>query len=170
MALSRIRQIRIVGNDAYISLTRGLEAVIDAADVPLVAARNWCALPSKRRVYVARGERKGGTYKTVFLHRYLMQPPEGMTVDHIDCDPLNNRRSNLRLATLAENNRNQRTAKNNTSGYKGVSFDKARGKWRAAIAHDGQRYRLGSFVTVEEAREAYLTASAKLHGEFGRAA
>lgn len=170
MAASRIRQIRIDGNLAYIPLTRGFEAIIDADDVPLVSQWNWCAIPTKTAVYAARGERKGGTYKNIFLHRFLMSPDDEQQIDHINCDTLDNRRCNLRYATLAENNRNQRIAKNNTSGYKGVTFEKRRGVWRASIAHDGHRYRLGSFPTAEAAAAAYNEASAKLHGNFGRIA
>ena len=89
----------------------------------------------------------------------------GPVVDHIDGDKLNNRRANLRLCSQADNTRNTRLGRNNTSGAKGVSLD-VNGKWRARIWKDRKEIRIGTFDTVEEALAAYDKAAAELHGQF----
>jgi hypothetical protein len=91
-----------------------------------------------------------------------------MQVDHIDCDGLNNVRSNLRAATHLENQRNCRISSRNTSGVKGVYWQKATQKWVAQIRVKGRVQRLGSFHTIDEAADAYATASKSFHGDFGR--
>ena len=107
------------------------------------------------------------------LHRLLAQafipnPENKPEVDHIDGDRKNNSLSNLRWCTRAENNRNVGKRITNTSGYTGVSFHKASGKWRARIRVDGKQKSLGYFHTPEEASAAYEKAARELHGEFFR--
>lgn len=91
-------------------------------------------------------------------------------IDHRDRDSTNNRWKNLREATYSQNEMNKGLRGglrgSNTSGIKGVSFDKASGKWAADIKARGVRYRLGRFSDKEEAAASYKTAALKLHGEF----
>jgi hypothetical protein len=168
----KIRPIRIEGNIAYVPLTKGYEAIIDAADVHLVSGSNWFAQEYPRSVYAKRSRKKRGVVQCIFLHRVLMGDPEGFEIDHINGNGLDNRRSgekgNLRVATKAQNGRNQRLFSSNTSGYKGVSFHKQASKWDARIMVDGKSRRLGLFSTPKDAAAAYAKASAELHGEFGR--
>ena len=91
-------------------------------------------------------------------------------IDHINHNPTDNRWCNLREATYATNNKNRRLGKDNTSGYKGVSWHKGRNKWRAEIRVDGIGKHLGYYDTPEAASKAYCVASATFHGEFGCAA
>lgn len=91
-------------------------------------------------------------------------------VDHGDCDSLNNRWGNLRLATTSQNAANARRRKDNTTGHKGVTYRSLTRKFVARIQHDHKRIWLGHFSSLEEAREAYERAAKDLHGEFGRAA
>ncbi len=91
-------------------------------------------------------------------------------IDHINCDPSDNRLINLRLATCAQNCANQRTAKNNTSGVKGVSWSRAANKWKAEIRVNRKAIYLGCFVTIEQASQALADARAEWVGEFARAA
>lgn len=158
------RQIVVIGECAYIPLTQGYYATIDACDVHLVEGYCWTPIVRKHTVYAYR-KNQG---RTTMLHRVIMGEPEGMTVDHWDGDGLNNRRSNLRVATKAQNNRNQRLTDRNTSGYKGVSWHKGDKRWRACIHVNNRYVHLGHFLTIEEAHLAYVTASANLHQEFGR--
>ena len=164
-----IRPLRVEGEVAFVPLSQGYEAVIDAADVPLVEGRNWSADVHRRPdgtirlVYaVARIN-----YKKVSMHRLLCGLRKGAVVDHRDGDGLNNRRSsNLRPASHQQNIHNSQTPANNTSGAKGVTWYANR--WVAQIQIGSKRIHLGRFRTVEEAHRAYADASARLHGEFGR--
>jgi hypothetical protein len=162
------RTIRVEGDVAYIPLTKGYEAVIDAADVHLVSGCNWYANTDGHTVYAQRGAYADGVQKTTRLHRVLMSVDDGLLVDHRDGDGLNNRRSNLRVATRAQNNRNQRLVVRNSSGFKGVSWDKHERKWQAQIRMNNKTHNLGRYRTPEDAHAAYCEASTRLHGEFAR--
>jgi hypothetical protein len=170
----KARQIRIDGDIAYIPLTRGYEAIIDAADVSLVDGHNWYAHVSKRAdgtiwtVYAYRNHRKDGKKTTIQLHRVILNTPDELKGDHRNGDGLDCRRVNLRLATSTENNRNARTPITNTSGAKGVYWNKRDGKWYARIRADGALRHLGLFSDIADAAAAYAQASRKLHGDFGR--
>lgn len=94
--------------------------------------------------------------------------PSDLLVDHIDGDPHNNRLANLRLATSRQNQCNQKTRSDNTSGLKGVSWSEERQKWQTGIQVNGKRIALGRFNTKEEAYAAYCEAARRLHGEFAR--
>ncbi len=163
-----IRPIRIEGNIAYIPLTKGYEAVIDAADVPLVEGFNWCASVRYGIVYAVRHDNTDPNRNFIRLHRLIAGDQKGLEVDHIDGDGRNNRRENLRLATRAQNGRNRRVSKRNTSGFKSVYWCRRAKKWRASIGLSGKTLYLGSFDTPEAAHAAYCEDSARLHGEFGR--
>lgn len=166
-----IRPIRIEGNLAYVALTRGYESVIDAADVHLTEGKNWYASSSHGTVYAVRHvTRLGGGQRTVYLHRAIMDPPDGVQIDHRDSSGLNNSRVNLRPATQSQNTCNSRVPEHNTSGVKGVSWHKAAKKWRAQITLDGIGHHLGYFATPAAAGVAYAKASVRLHGAYGRTA
>jgi hypothetical protein len=89
-------------------------------------------------------------------------------IDHVNGDKTDNRLSNLREATPSENKRNRVTQVNNTSGFKGVYWNKAAGKWRAQIYDNGKSYHLGHFDIAEEAYTAYCNAAKLMHREFAR--
>lgn len=165
--MARLRPVRIIGEVAFVTLSGGHEAVIDAADAPAVARHNWSAFDRGRgRVYARRYEVIDGKSKCVMLHRFILAPAAGADVDHINGDTLDNRRSNLREATRSENLRNGRAK----SGYKGVSrlkFETPR-PWQARIYVDGRNHHLGTFATQEEAALAYNQAAAEAYGEFAR--
>jgi hypothetical protein len=158
-----IRRIRIDGKIAYVPLTQGYEAMIDTADVPIVARWNWQIKSDRGYLYAYRKGKSGN----IWMHRLIMGNPKGMVIDHINRDGLDNRRGNLRIATHAENIRNQGIRKNNTSGIKGVSLVPSTGRWQARIMVWGQAKFLGTFATSQEAHAAYVAASRELHGEFG---
>ena len=100
------------------------------------------------------------------LHRIIMDAPDDKMVDHINGNPLDNRRENLRLCSNQENNRNKGKKSDNTSGFKGVSWSKQTGKWLANITVDGKSKYLGYFDDKLKAYEAYCTACEKYHGDF----
>lgn len=165
MAPKALRPILIEGNLAFIPLTKGYEAIIDAEDVPLVNGRNWRALVCPRATYaVASGVR------TAYLHRTIMGEPEGMEVDHRDGNGLNCRRENLRAASVAQNAMNRGAQSNNTSGFKGVTWHKKRKRWQAQIHLNRKQVFLGYFDDPVAAHGAYCAACVQLHGEFNRTA
>lgn len=92
--------------------------------------------------------------------------PKGSEIDHINNDKKDNRICNLRLATRSENQGNVKLRSSNTSGYKGVYFNKRNSMWTAQIMRKGKRFNLGSFSTPKEAHEAYVKASVELFGEY----
>lgn len=161
------RPIRIEGDVAYVPLTKGYEAVIDAADVPLVAAWRWVARVRPWTTYAVRTDYTTGRKVEVKMHRVIAAPPPHLDVDHRDLNGLNNTRSNLRVATREENARNTSLRKDNRSGIRGVGLTR-NGKWRARISFNGASTMLGTFNCKTAAAVAYAKASAKLHGEFGR--
>jgi len=89
-------------------------------------------------------------------------------IDHIDNNPLNNQRSNLRECTNQQNSFNKSKNKNNKSGFKGVYFDKYANKYKAQIQINNKVKHLGRFDTAEEAHEAYKKSALEYHGEFVR--
>lgn len=147
-----------------IKLTQGKYALIDDEDWLVVSSKKWHANFNRKRFYAAT-TLKG---KTIYMHQCILWCPNGMTVDHINGNGLDNRRSNLRIATNAQNARNQGLSKNNKSGYKGVILKKETGRWRARIRVDFKIIHLGYFSTSEEAAEAYNEAANKYHGIFAK--
>jgi len=161
-------QIMSDGIIAYINLGE-VWAIIDSADVDLVKNRRWAAIQKDRQIYVC-SRREYELPKSVYLHRLLLAAKKGQFVDHIDCNALNNCRSNLRFCTQAQNSKNLRTPVTNTSGFKGAFFSKEKGLWYSQIRCDGQVKRLGYFRSAIEAHNAYAAAARKYHGEFARTA
>jgi hypothetical protein len=148
-----------------IPLTKGYVALVSEGDYERVNAFKWRALVGTHNIYAVRSVRDKANRYTVLMHRFITDASPGLQIDHIDGDGLNNTRSNLRLATHAQNGQNSRKQVNNTSGYIGVSRE-GKSKWRAQIRVDGSKTYLGSFETAEEAAEARDRAARKLHGEF----
>ena len=114
--------------------------------------------------YIISNEKNHG--KVVRMHRLVMNCPEDKIVDHIDHKKNNNCKSNLRICTTAENNRNKSLSKNNKSGVHGVRWDKRSSKWKAEIIFNRKIIHLGYFKTIEEAAKARKEAEIKYFGEF----
>lgn len=152
-----------------IPLSQGLVALVDDEDYALViTAGKWSATKGGGggQFYAHRRFRQAdGSTKFVRLHTFLTGWP---LVDHRNGDGLDNRRANLRPATVGQNNQNRAAQANNTSGFKGVSWQRSRGQWRASIRADGRVFHLGEYTTPEEAARAYDAAALSLHGAFAR--
>jgi hypothetical protein len=170
------------------SKTHGTFTVLyDADDHDKVSAHTWSAQrdfnTTTDKFYISTNipHPGGGWYyrldgnrrrlTTLSIHRLIMDAPKGMDIDHINGNPLDNRKSNLRICTRAENQSNRGPQKNNTSGYKGVSYKKPSKswkaqKWRAQINCRGESICIGYFDTPEEAARAYDTKAKELHGEY----
>lgn len=146
----------------YIELTQNKKALVDDEDFEDLNAFKWTYCNG----YAAR--KKPGN-KNFFLHTSVMKCPLGKKVDHINGDALDNRKCNLRICTQAQNLRNQKLSKGNTSGYKGVSFMKSgrrQKRWVVKIVLDYKQKHVGYFATKEEGARAYNKAATKLFGEY----
>src|SRR5687767_14638664 len=113
-------------------LNDGTDVIVDADDAILLERYAWHA--TERRPgyrYVERNVRVGKRSRKAVLHRLLAGAAPGEVVDHINGNTLDNRRSNLRVCSRKQNARNSRRPAHNRSGFKGVSWDKQTGRWRA---------------------------------------
>lgn len=120
-----------------------------------------------RRVYtrISKGVRHATDIR---MHRQIMGEPKGMEIDHEDNNGLNNQKSNLRVATHWQNLANRALQKNNTSGYRGVSWSKQANKWWAQIYVNSRTIHLGLFDDIKDAARAYNKAAIERYGEFAR--
>jgi hypothetical protein len=117
--------------------------------------------------YISLQNQKCKAHRLAWMHVYG-DIPQGIEIDHINGNKSDNRISNLRLATRSENCRNSKLSPLNTSGSKGVSWNKARNKWTAQIKINGRQKHLGVFKNVEDAKSAYAIAAVASYGEFAR--
>lgn len=164
---------------AFIPLTRGKWALVDTNDLPLVVGRVWGAVDNGGKGYddlfYATASRrldpaKYSRYGVDKMHRVIMGLDFGdpRQVDHIDHNGLNNRRSNLRIATCTQNQANKRIQNTGTgtSRYKGVSWRSRRRKWAAQIMVDGRNREIGCFAIEEDAAAAYDAAAREAWGPY----
>ena len=166
--MKTIRKIRIVGDVAYVALTKGYEAIISSADAHLVERHNWVVVIKKcNKIYAYRSIGPRGKQRTIYMHRVIMNAPDGYEVDHVNGDGLDNRRQNMRLVTHQQNLCNQLISSKNRSGFRGVSWDKNMKTWRAQITVHYKMKFLGLFESAESAHAAYVEASKMLHGQYG---
>lgn len=141
-----------------IELTQGNFAMVDDEDFEYLSQWRWKANNYGYAITTNR--------QKLYMHRMLMKFPKGKIIDHINHDRLDNRKENLRICSIKENLRNRTKNKNNTSGYKGVSWNKIAKKWVSYIRVDGKRINLGYFDDITKAAEAYKTASDKYFKQF----
>jgi hypothetical protein len=147
------------GGVVGVPLTQGKVALIDSADLSLVKPFVWMAQRHRTGTFYARAA--GGYLK---MHRLLTGAAPGQVVDHVNRDPLDNRRSNLRVCTHRESTWN--TIKHNRTGYMGVRRLPRGKRWEARIVTDGRRVVIGYYGSPEEAARAYDRAVLEQRGNF----
>ena len=145
-----------------IRLSQGKFAIVDDEDFDFLNQWKWCAAKNRNTYYAYRADNG----KNIYMHRLILNAPAGIEVDHRHGNGLDNRRSEIRLCTHAENQHNYRKQSEATSQYKGITWNKHMKKWRVQIRSDGKHIDLGHFSNQIEAAHAYDEAARKYHGEF----
>ena len=166
------------GSVVHIPLTRGLTTIVDATDKDLASHKWFASNRASGNTYACRDTKKSKRQTRHYLHRVILARklgrdiPPGMVVDHINNNPLDNRRSNLRLATISENLSNGRRPRLKNpkmkAPYRGVYWIEEKHKWRAQISIRGKTLYLGYHNTAEDAALAYNEAAAKYRPKFSR--
>lgn len=116
--------------------------------------------------------RVGVDMKRYLVHRLLthmrgIEIPEGMVIDHINGNTLDNTKDNLRVVTRSQNQHNRKAMSNNTSGKAGVYFNKAAGKWQVQVNLEGKNHYGGLHINYLDACKASDSLRAELHGSIG---
>jgi hypothetical protein len=139
-------------------------------DYPVQWNGKWAGKPAgtfdSRGGMVRIKRRPYKVHRIAWLLTYGEIPPTD--IDHVNGDGRDNRIANLRIASRTQNNSNRGPQKNNSSGFKGVSWSTKYGFWCAQINHENKHYFLGYFNSPEEAHVAYREAASRLLGEFAR--
>lgn len=147
--------------------SRGL--LLDTRDEDLVIDLPWSINTIRDRKYVRGAPNRG---KKMYLHRLILERKIGRALkpkeltDHINGNPMDNRRINLRACSNSQNLSNRGTESGNACGFAGVYLCNTTGRYCAEIRHNGKRYWLGRFDTVELASLARNKKAKKLRGEF----
>lgn len=153
-----------------IMLTQGYFTIVDDEDYDWLRAHKWVVFRHEYKdafwCYASRHSSKVEGRKTILMHRVILDCPDGLVIDHINGNGLDNRCCNLRICTQEQNLRNRQLHRSNRSGYHGVQA--SRGKWCASIRIDGQNIRIGWFDDPIEAAKAYDERALNEFGEFAR--
>jgi len=149
----------------YIPLPKGEYALVDKQDYALL--KDCHCRQAGLKGYVSCGiPDETGKKQQTYIHRYIMQCPSDKLVDHINGDVLDNRRSNLRIATAQQNQWNKGKQSNNTTGYKCI-YKSAKG-FDVRLVVNGQTHEVGWFPNIRDAVSAYNEAAARLHGKHAK--
>lgn len=146
-----------------LNLSKNKQAIIDDEDFIVLSKFIWTYEKSGRSEYASRFIGTPPNRKKIYLHRQILGAKTGQCVDHKNGDGLDNRRTNLRISTKAQNQMNQRKQKNRSSKYIGVSFDKSRNKWVSYYSINKKRFVIGRF---ENEIDAALARDEKVKKEF----
>jgi len=149
-----------------IKLTQGKVALVDNNMFDCLNKHKWHAYCHHRHWYAIRSIRKAnGKQTTQSMHRIIINIPKGLQIDHQNHNGLDNRKSNLRICTNAQNQYNQKL-RQGSSKYKGVYLDKQREKWKAQIQLNNKQIHIGRFLDEIDAAKAYDKKAIELFGKF----
>jgi hypothetical protein len=155
-------RIRVEGAIAYVELSQGLEATIDTCDIEIIAKHRWHVSRNIDGHQHARSNTGGR------MHRLLTRAPDGLVVDHINHDPLDNRRANLRVVTQQHNTQNRKGAnRNNHIGVRGVGTWKSsdgRLRYQARVYVDGKCH-VRRFPYTDEGLQQAIREASRMRAE-----
>lgn len=144
-----------------IKLTQGKVALVDDNMFEYLCQWRW----SYNEGYAVRKNTERGV-GLIRMHRIVLNVQNGFQTDHIDGNGLNNQIGNLRMCNHSQNAMNRKRSKNNSSGFKGVSWNKNDKKWKSSIKINQHNIGLGNFINIIDAANAYNEATQKYFGEF----
>jgi len=147
------------GDVAEFFTRSGTKFIVSACDAEKVSKHGWCIANMGYLVATINAQR-------TLLHHFVLNSEKRIAIDHINGVKTDNRRENLRFANPSQNAQNQNITSRNTSGFKGVHWNKKEHKWQANIRAYNKQYSLGYFPTREDAAIGYNNAAKELHGEF----
>ena len=153
----------------YIITNTGEKVLVSPEDYHTVSLHQWYFQRRSRNVIRSRKLADPRSYPRTFsIHRFIMGFPNNQWIDHINGDPLDNRRSNLRLCNPSQNGCNRRNKDKDKGFISGVTWHSNIGKWRARISINKEEVSLGYFDREEDAIGARMTAMIEYYGEFTR--
>jgi hypothetical protein len=151
-----------------IQLSQGKTTILDDEDYIRVSKYKWHYAEYMPGKGYAKTKNKGEGPALLRMHRFILGLSGNEKVDHINGDGLDNRKDNLRIVNQSQNMMNTGVRSTNTSGFKGVCYDKRWSNWLAHVWKDGKQIYIGSFKEKEDAARAYNEAAKKYHGEYAR--
>lgn len=143
-----------------IQLTQGKVALVDDVNFDRLASRSWCYDNGYAWAKIDK--------KKQSMHRFLMDVPKGMDVDHINDNGCDNRRCNLRIVTRSQNMANMHNNRGGTSNFKGVTWHKRDQKWCVGITVNKRKIHIGYFALEKEAALAYDISAIKYFGQYAK--
>lgn len=161
----RLYKAKYVDGIRIIVIDTRRTAIVDDEDFDRLSKYRWHVMPKVGRGYACRSRRIApGETRPIYMHHEIIGRIKGRECDHINGNPLDNRRANLRSATRSQNNQNKKY-KNNTSGFKGVSWREREKRWEARITIHRKTYHLGEFTTAFAAAKVYDVAAQLFYGQ-----
>jgi hypothetical protein len=146
-----------------ITMTNGVRTIVDDDMHEMYGKYNWT---QHTKGFACRSMKMEGKWKTVFLHRLVMNVPQGKEVDHINGDRLDNKKSNLRICSREDNAKNRMKRYDSQQPFKGIRLRK--GRWEVNLQCDKKAYYLGRYNTAIEAAKVYDKYAKKYFGQFAR--
>lgn len=146
--------------------------LVDAQDSWLLTQYRWYLWSTKRHsgIYVVASESNKNPKQIHYkrLHQLILKADAGQIVDHVNGNPLDNRRKNLRITNSSGNNKNAGKRRNSKGKFKGVHYSTREKKFKAQVQCDGKKINLGTYLSEVEAAKAYDIAALQYFGEFAR--
>lgn len=149
------------GSVLGIPLTQGEIAIIDSEDFHIVSGYRWHVSKYKNVQYALSAKWNKGNPSTILMHRLVMNLKryDGLMIDHINMNGLDNRKINLRFTDFSLNAHHCKLLSSNTTGFRGIAWNNIRCAWQATIRVYGKRYFLGYYSSKRNAALAYDAAA-----------